>query len=138
MPTTAYFQTRHGLIVTDAPEIWAREEGAKRLSAKAGKAAWQAECASTLAFLKPGDTVHVVIRHVSSSGMSRTMTLHVVTEDGSIRDITTLAAGLLGENTTKDIYLRVTGCGMDMAWNTVNRVAYRLFGRDGALNSRVI
>ena len=79
--------------------------------------------------LRPGDTVHTVVRHVSRSGMSRTITFHVVADNG-IRDITLLAGKALGLRVADDGGLKIAGCGMDTAFATVYDLSSVLF-RDG-------
>ena len=52
---------------TDTPEY---HKDCKRLTVKDGKAAELAQSLAMLhKYLKPGDTVHCILRHVSRSGM---------------------------------------------------------------------
>lgn len=71
--------------------------------------------------LPVGSTVYTVLRHVSKSGMSRDISLHI-SHDGSIRTITHLAAVAMGDR-VREVdgvnAIRVNGCGMDMGWNLV-------------------
>jgi hypothetical protein len=81
-------------------------------------------------YLKEGDTVYTVLRSVSSSGMSRTISLKVARE-GRILDLTYFASDVLGwplveKNGSRA--LRVGGCGMDMGFHTVYTLARVLFG----------
>ena len=69
--------------------------------------------------LKPGDEVATILRHVSSSGMTRRISL-VIVHKGEIRGIDYLAADAMGakcvgngEGVTR------TGCGMDMGFDLV-------------------
>lgn len=79
--------------------------------------------------LPVGATVYTVLRHVSKSGMSRDISLHIVTQD-SIRTITYLAALALGDK-VKEVggvsAIRVNGCGMDMGWNLVYCLSNALY-----------
>jgi hypothetical protein len=80
-------------------------------------------------YLKEGDTVYTVLRSVSSSGTSRTISLKVARE-GKILDLTYFAADVLGwplveKNGSRA--LRVGGCGMDMGFHTVYTLASVLF-----------
>lgn len=80
-------------------------------------------------YLTEGDTVYTVLRSVSSSGMSRTMSLKVV-EDGRIVDITYYAAQVLGYPLVEvngSRALRVGGCGMDMGFHVVYSLSSVLF-----------
>lgn len=60
--------------------------------------------------------VHGIVRHVSSSGMSREISLLVETPDG-LRDITYHASVLTGWSIGKHRGVRVAGCGMDMIFH---------------------
>jgi len=66
-------------------------------------------------------TIYTVLRHVSSSGMSRDISLKTV-ENGELVDITFTAAQALGDKSKhKDgrSVIRVSGCGMDMGFHLV-------------------
>ena len=84
------------------------------------------ELAYLRGILKPGSEVYTKIHSVAKSGMSRTLSLHVVV-DGRICGITYSTAVVLGENTQKDDSIRVHGCGMDMGFDVVYRLSRRLF-----------
>jgi hypothetical protein len=80
-------------------------------------------------YLNEGDTVYTIIRSVSSSGMSRTISLKVA-RGGQILDLTYFASVVLGwplveKNGSRA--LRVGGCGMDMGFHTVYTLARVLF-----------
>jgi len=80
-------------------------------------------------------TIHTVLRHVSQSGMSRDISL-LTTQDGTLRNITYLAAQAMGEK-VKDRngqwVIRVSGCGMDMGFHLVYNLSYNLYeGSDRA------
>jgi hypothetical protein len=80
-------------------------------------------------YLKEGDTVYTVLRSVSSSGMSRTISLKVA-RDGKILDLTYYASVVLGWSLVEkngSRALRVGGCGMDMGFHTVYTLASVLF-----------
>jgi len=79
------------------------------------------------AWLPPGTMVWCVLRHRSSSGMSRSISFHTV-EAGDIRDITYRAARVLGyKMDEKHGGLRVSGCGMDMGFHCVYSLARALY-----------
>jgi hypothetical protein len=73
--------------------------------------------------LKPGDTVNCILRHVSRSGMSRSISLLKGDQD------ITYYAGLVTENRIdqKNGGIKITGFGMDMGFALVYDLAYRLF-----------
>jgi len=81
------------------------------------------------ALLNTGDTIYTVIRSVSASGMSRTMSLYVVKENRLI-NITYYVANLL-EWRLVDVngsrVMRVGGCGMDMGFHAVYTLSRVLF-----------
>ena len=81
-------------------------------------------------YLAPNDRVYTLIRHVSSSGMSRDISLFVA-QGGEIIDITYYAAHAIGwrlveRNGRRAI--RAQGAGMDMGFHlvyTLSSVLYR-------------
>ena len=78
--------------------------------------------------LKPGNTVYTVLRHVSQSGMSRHISLVIVSKKDGLRDITWQAARVLGHRRDeRDGGLKVSGCGMDMGFHIVYSLSRRLF-----------
>ena len=74
-----------------------------------------------------GNTIYTVLRHVSSSGMTRYIDLYVIKDNRPLR-ITWSAATALGwAYDRKREALKVTGCGMDMGFHavyTLSRVIY--------------
>lgn len=91
-------------------------------------------------YLTEGDTVYSVIRSVSASGMSRTISLKVIS-GGQLCDITYSVAGLLGYSVIN--YhgynaIRVNGAGMDMCFHIVSEIATVLFNDYKALRSEQI
>ena len=81
--------------------------------------------------LKKGDTVWTVLRHVSSSGMSRRIDLYVMRDNEPLR-ITWRTADALGYRyDRKHEALVVSGCGMDMGFHVVNSLSTALFCPNG-------
>ena len=84
--------------------------------------------------IDPGDTVYTVLRHVSRSGMSRSISVIVLTEDYPNngvhpRDVSFSVAKLLGMSyDMKTGGVKVNGCGMDMGFHLVSNLSYALFG----------
>lgn len=80
-----------------------------------------------LGLIKPGDTIHTVLRHVSRSGMSRRIDLYKLDGTDAIY-LTASVADLLGYRCkTFDNGLTVNGCGMDMGFAVVYDLSYTLF-----------
>jgi hypothetical protein len=80
-------------------------------------------------WLKPGDTVYTILRHVSRSGMQREIGLYVVRGD-EVQWLGGWAATALGYRIGKYDGLVVGGCGMDMGFHLVYNLSRVLF-RDG-------
>ena len=93
----------------------------------------QAEAIATLlTIIKPGDTVYTVLRHVSRTGMSRTIACYVI-QDGQPRWITSLVSRALGYGKLRNVGrtgegIHVPGCGMDMGFHLVHSLSYKLWG----------
>lgn len=85
-------------------------------------------------WLKPGDTVYTILRHVSRSGMQREIGVVLPqkpTDDG--RPITFIYPNwsigkALGLRQGKSDGLIVDGCGMDMGFHLVNSLSHALYG----------
>jgi len=69
-------------------------------------------------WIKPGDTVHTILRHVSRSGMQREIGI-VLLKDGADLHPNYLVAKALGERIGKRDGIVVGGCGMDMGFHVV-------------------
>ena len=79
-----------------------------------------------LKMLKPGQKVYAQIKHVSASGMSRSVALYVVHEDDLV-SITCQAARLLGTSRDKHDGITVGGCGFDACFDVVYRLGLSLW-----------
>jgi len=86
-------------------------------------------------YVKPGTKVYTILRHVSSSGMSRNISL-VIADGNDIADITYYAAHALEDKLIESKghrAIRVNGCGMDMGFHLVYNLSSVLFaGQDRA------
>ena len=69
-------------------------------------------------WIKPGDTVHTILRHVSRSGMQREIGI-VLLKDGADLHPNYLIGKALGERIGKRDGIIVGGCGMDMGFHIV-------------------
>jgi hypothetical protein len=79
-------------------------------------------------WLKPGDTVHTILRHVSSSGMQRSISA-VKLENSDVIDLDYHVSRVL-EYRFDDRRggLKVGGCGMDMGFHLVYSLSRALYG----------
>ena len=80
-------------------------------------------------WIKPGDTVYCILRHRSSSGMSRRISF-AISRGGEITQIDWLIARALDYRLHEDGGLKVSGCGMDMGFHVVYNLSRTMF-RDG-------
>lgn len=93
-------------------------------------------------WIKPGDTLYLVLRHRSASGMSRTIGVKGFSVDsstGEIRDweFSYNVALALGWRFNRDREgVTVGGCGMDMGFHLVYELAGVLFGDGYTLKHR--
>ena len=128
MNKQAYFELGDGSIIrTNTPEYWQSD---KRLPATVGKARLAEQSkARLLEILQPGDTVHCVLRHVSTSGMSRRIDLFKLV-DGEAVFVSEHAANVTGYTLSDKGGLVVGGRGMDMGFHIVETLGRCLF-RDG-------
>lgn len=82
-------------------------------------------------WLKPGDTVHTVLDHVSRSGMSRDIRLVIIGKDGTTLHPNYAAQVILGyPHAKRGDGLRVGGCGMDMGFHLIHSLGYALYGEE--------
>lgn len=126
MAKLVYMRTPQGTVWgTSHPEYHPECENLG--SGEKGKQARREYCKEELRkMLKPGDTVYCMVRSVSSSGMSRTMSLYIV-ENGVIRNIDGYASDVLGYRDAKGGGFVVGGCGMDMCFHAVYALGRYLF-----------
>jgi hypothetical protein len=81
-------------------------------------------------WLKPGDTVHTVLRHVSRSGMSREIDVVKIEGPDDVRWLSGVVSRADGWRLGKRDGIVVGGCGMDMGFHLVYSLSYALF-KDG-------
>jgi hypothetical protein len=79
--------------------------------------------------LPVGTVVRTILRKVSSSGMSRQISVVVVDKDGNIRDITWHVSQVAGFKLadSRDFALKVGGVGMDMGFHVVYALSRALY-----------
>lgn len=85
------------------------------------------------AMLKSGDTVYTVLRHVSSSGMSRRIDLYKIVDGkggypSHLQYLSGYAAQAMGRTLDRKGGIRISGCGMDMGFAIVDDLRGVLFG----------
>ena len=88
--------------------------------------------------LKENDTIHAIIRSVSSSGMTRNISLKAI-NDNEIIDLSWHIAKAM-DYTFNDKHhaVKVGGCGMDMAFHVTHNLSRILFNDGYKLKSRII
>lgn len=77
--------------------------------------------------LKPGDKIHTVLRHVSKSGMSRSIDMYLIRDNSPIYLTGYAAMVLQGTIDKTNRGLKTTGVGMDMGFAMVYDLSYRLY-----------
>ena len=111
-----YVKTSDGFVY----ETSALPENAEKLTVAAGKLAVRQQAIdSLLELLKPGQTVHCILRSVSASGMSRRISFMIVRPDGSMRNLDYLISTACDYKLSDKQGLIVNGCGMDMGFAVV-------------------
>lgn len=78
---------------------------------------------------KKGYRLAFRIERVAKSGMSRCLSIYAQKGEYE-RNITKLISEILGETYTKDGFMRVYGCGMDMLFNTCYNLNATIKGLD--------
>ena len=77
-------------------------------------------------WIKPGDTVYTILRHVSRSGMQREIGI-VLLKDGTDLHPNWLVAKAIGERVGKRDGIVVGGCGSDMGFEIVYHLGHTLW-----------
>jgi len=114
----AYFQTDTRILESDYPC-----EGWTRLTNAEGKRLYREQAKTELRkLLKPGDTVHTILRHVSRSGMMRHISLFH--EDQCLDYLVSIACD---DKLAPRQGIKVTGCGMDMGFALVYNLGAALW-----------
>lgn len=103
---------------------------------KAQKAEQQEAITKLREWLKPGDTVYTILRHVSRSGMQREISLVIINKGGEILHLNYSVAKALDYRQGKRDGLIVGGCGMDMGLHLVYNLGRVLFPDGFAVEGR--
>lgn len=76
--------------------------------------------------LPPGTTIHTIVRHVASSGMSRRIDLYLLGPESKLY-LSGWVAAALDYRRHSDGSLRVPGYGMDMGFHLVHNLSMALY-----------
>lgn len=90
--------------------------------------------------ISEGDVVYSIIRHVSSSGMSRDISFFII-QNGKLVNITWHMCRALRTKVSErsgSWVMKRMGVGMDMAFDTVYSLGIQLFNDGYALKSEII
>lgn len=88
--------------------------------------------------VKPGDTIYVILRNVSKSGMSRLIDLYLIKNSRPFRITWNAARTLQVPYDRRREALRIGGCGTDVAFEAVYNLGWALFNDTGALTHQWI
>lgn len=121
-----YIQLNDGLVInTQNVEFW-KNDG-KILTASEGKKLEQQQALDSLKnLLSPGDTVYTILRHVSTSGMTRHIDLFTFKDNKKVY-LSGYFSKAFSYRMAKNGGLVVGGCGMDMGYHLVYVLSNRLF-----------
>jgi len=89
-------------------------------------------------YLKKDMTIHSIIRSVSSSGMSRNISFKITDKDNILDLSYHIAKALQYPFNDKKHAVKVSGCGMDMAFHVVHNLSHLLYGTGYKLKSNII
>ena len=89
-------------------------------------------------YLKKDMTIHYIIRSVSSSGMSRNISFKITDKDNILDLSYHIAKALQYPFNDKKHAVKVSCCGMDMAFHVVHNLSHLLYGTGYKLKSNII
>lgn len=89
-------------------------------------------------YLKKDITIHSIIRNVSSSGMTRNISFKITDKDNILDVSYHIARALKYPFNDKKHAIKITGCGMDMAFHVVHNLSHVLYGTGYKLKSKII
>lgn len=125
---TSYMRTANGdVFLTTMPHLHKECEELPR--AKGAELYRLQEIAGLKKWIKPGTTIYTKLESVSTSGMSRRISVYAIRpaakgQPAYISNITHAVATVTGNTVSDKGGIVVTGCGMDMGFDIVYR-----FGR---------
>lgn len=89
-------------------------------------------------YLKKGMALHAIIRQVSNSGMSRNISFKVIDKKELIDLSWHISKALEYPFNDKHHAIKISGCGMDMAFHVVHNLSHVLFNNGYKLKSEII
>jgi hypothetical protein len=89
-------------------------------------------------YLKEGMTIHAIIRSVSNSGMTRNISFKITDKDNMLDLSFHIAKALKYPFNDKKHAVKVSGCGMDMAFHVIHNLSHVLYGKGYQLKSNII
>ena len=89
-------------------------------------------------YLKKDMTIHSIIRSVSNSGMTRNISFKITDKDNILDLSYHIAKALQYPFNDKKHAVKVSGCGMDMAFHVVHNLSHILYGTGYKLKSKII
>ncbi len=97
----------------------------------------QAERDQAISYLKeslhPGDTVYVILRHVSKSGMRRLIDLYTIKDGRPFRITWNAAKALELTYDRRQEALRINGCGTDVGFEAAYNLGWAVLDDPNAL-----
>lgn len=120
-----YMRTQNGdVFSTNRPEY---HKDCEQLPKAEGERIYKAQVMVSLKkIIKPGSKVYTKLESVSSSGMSRRISVFVVNK-GEIADITYSVAVVTGRKLSDKAGIVCNGCGMDMGFDLVYSLGWALW-----------
>jgi len=89
-------------------------------------------------YLKKGMTLQAIIRQVSNSGMSRSISFKVIYKKELIDLSWWISKALEYPFNDKHHAIKIWGCGMDMSFHVVHNLSHVLFDNGYKLKSEII
>jgi len=89
-------------------------------------------------YIKKDITIHSIIRNVSVSGMSRNISFKVIDKKELLDLSWHISKALEYPFNDKKHAIKVSGCGMDMAFHVVHNLSHVLFNNGYKLKSKII
>jgi len=89
-------------------------------------------------YLKKDMTIHSIIRSVSNSGMSRNISFKITDKDNMLDLSYHIAKALQYPFNDKKHAVKISGCGMDMAFHVIHNLSRVLFNDGYKLKSNIL
>ena len=89
-------------------------------------------------YLKKDMTIHSIIRSVSNTGLTRNISFKITDKDNILDLSYHIAKALQYPFNDKKHAVKVSGCGMDMAFHVVHNLSHVLYGTGYKLKSKII